>query len=97
MVYKEVQDMKIVKNAVAGTLESSDVYVEVHPGDKTQIVIESVVAAQFEEAIMQTAQQMLDKFGVTGVHVVLKDRGALDCTIRARLETALRRAAAKED
>jgi citrate lyase subunit gamma (acyl carrier protein) len=45
---------------------------------------------------MQTAQQMLDKFGVSDVHVILKDRGALDCTIRARLETALRRAAAGE-
>ena len=88
--------MKIVKNAFAGTLESSDVYVEVRPGDKTQVEIESVVAAQFGEVIMQTIQQMLDKFGVSGVHVVLKDRGALDCTIRARLEAALRRAAAGE-
>ena len=85
--------MKIVKNAFAGTLESSDVYVEVRPDDKTQIEIESVVAAQFGEVIRQTVQQILDTFGVTGVHVVLKDRGALDCTLRARLETALLRAA----
>jgi citrate lyase subunit gamma (acyl carrier protein) len=39
---------------------------------------------------------VLDKFEVTGAHVTLKDQGALDCTIRARVETALRRAA-KED
>ena len=88
--------MKIVKNAVAGTLESSDVYVELRTADKIQIELESVVAAQFADAIMQTTRQMLDKFGVTAAHVVLKDRGALDCTIRARLETALRRAAAGE-
>ena len=89
--------MKIVKHAFAGTLESSDVYVEVHPNDKTQIEIESVVTSQFREAIMQTIRQMLDTFGVTGAQVVLKDRGALDCTVRARLETALRRAAAAEE
>ena len=88
--------MKIVNHAFAGTLESSDVYVEVYPDDKPQIEVESVVAAQFGEAITQTAQQMLDTFGITGARVVLKDRGALDCTVRARLETALRRATARE-
>jgi len=88
--------MEIVKTAFAGTLESSDVHVEVRPDDKNRIEIESVVAAQFEESITQTVKQMLEKFGVTGVRVSLKDRGALDCTIRARLETALRRAAAGE-
>ena len=88
--------MKIVRHAFAGTLESSDVYVEVHPDNKTQIEVESVVASQFGEAIMETVQQMLDKFGVSGARVILKDRGALDCTVRARLETALYRAAAGE-
>ena len=84
--------MKIVNRAFAGTLESSDVYVEISPGDAVQIDIESVVAAQFEDSILQSAKQVLDGFGIKGVHVVLKDRGALDCTIRARLETAVRRA-----
>ena len=88
--------MKVEKPVFAGTLESSDVHVELRPGDKRQIEIESVVAAQFEESITQTVRQMLDRFGVSGVQVILKDRGALDCTIRARLETALRRAGAKE-
>jgi citrate lyase subunit gamma (acyl carrier protein) len=86
--------MKIEKSAVAGTLESSDVYVEVSPLDTTQIELESAVAAQFGDAIRQSAQQMLDTFGVTGARLLLKDRGALDCTIRARVETALRRAGA---
>jgi citrate lyase subunit gamma (acyl carrier protein) len=86
--------MKIEKSAVAGTLESSDVYVEVSPLDTTQIELESAVAAQFGDAIRQSAQQMLDTFGVTGARLLLKDQGALDCTIRARVETALRRAGA---
>ena len=86
--------MKIVKNAVAGTLESSDVYVEVSPFDTTRIELESAVSAQFGDAIRESAQQTLDALGVTGARVLLKDRGALDCTIRARVETALRRAGA---
>ncbi|MCL2381952.1 MAG: citrate lyase acyl carrier protein [Treponema sp.] len=85
--------MKIVKTAAAGTLESSDVYVEVRPGNAVSVEVESAVAAQFGQAITQTTRHMLDEFGVEGAHVFLKDRGALDCVIRARVETALRRAA----
>ena len=84
--------MKVEKTAVAGTLESSDVYVEVRPHDEVKIEIDSPVAAQFGQAIEQTVQQMLASFGITSANVILKDRGALDCTIRARVETALRRA-----
>ena len=88
----------IIKNhAVAGTLESSDVHIEVRPSSITTIEIESAVAAQFEDAIMSTVRQMLKTFDVQGAHVILKDRGALDCTIRARLETALRRAGTQKE
>ena len=84
--------MKIVNRAVAGTLESSDVYVEISPGGAVQIEIESPVSAQFGDSIMQSVREILDGFGIKGASVVLKDRGALDCTIRARVETAVRRA-----
>ena len=84
--------MKIVKRAFAGTLESSDVYVEIGPGDAVQVDIDSVVFSQFGDSIMRSVKQVLDGFGINGAHVVLKDRGALDCTIRARVETAVRRA-----
>jgi citrate lyase subunit gamma (acyl carrier protein) len=85
--------MKILKPAYAGTLESSDVRVNVTPGGAVEIEAESIVAAQFEDAIIQTVREVLNELGVTGARVVLKDQGALDCTIRARVETALRRAA----
>jgi citrate lyase subunit gamma (acyl carrier protein) len=87
-------EMKIIKTALAGTLESSDVYVEVVPRDTIHIEIESIVAAQFEQAISQAVRQTVQALGVTGAGIVLKDRGALDCVIRARVETALRRGAA---
>ena len=43
--------MNIKTNAVAGTLESSDVYVKVEPSDKLEISIESVVYNQFAQEI----------------------------------------------
>ena len=87
--------MKIVRSAMVGTLESSDVQVNINPCAKIQIEIESIVAAQFEDVILKTVQEVLDEFKVTEAHVILKDQGALDCTIRARVETAIFRA--KED
>ena len=47
--------MKIVKVASAGTLESSDAFVEVAPaGEGVSLEIDSVVYAQFGEAIRPT-------------------------------------------
>ena len=44
--------MEIKQIASAGTMESSDVYVEIEPGNgKLEISLESVVAQQFGEAI----------------------------------------------
>lgn len=85
--------MKIVKNAVAGTLESSDAYVQVSPNESgIEIVLESVVLTQFGDAIKASVMEVLAENGVTDAKVAVNDRGAIDCTIRARVETALKRA-----
>lgn len=86
--------MEIRKNAYAGTLESSDVFVEVSENPEgRQINIESVVIEQFGEDIKKAVSDTLDKFEVKNALVNLKDRGALESTIKARVETAIRRAA----
>jgi len=85
--------MKLMRQALAGSLESSDVQVNVAPSESTTIEIQSIVAAQFEDAILKTVEDVLKEFNVTAAAVRLEDRGALDCTIRARVETALLRAA----
>ena len=85
--------MKLMRQALAGSLESSDVQVNVAPSESTTIEIQSIVAAQFEDAILKTVEEVLKEFNVTAAAVRLEDRGALDCTIRARVETALLRAA----
>ena len=82
--------MKIVKYATAGTLESSDAYVEIEPGENgVTIQLESVVLEQFGEAIEQAARDVLKNLGVEQAQVRIADRGALECVIRARVETAV--------
>lgn len=86
--------MDICKEARAGTLESSDVLVLVAPSpDALRIDVQSVVEKQFGRAILALAQEVCAALGVAKGIVRLNDKGALDCTLRARLETALERAA----
>jgi len=75
--------------ASAGTMESSDAYVEIEPGTGLEIALESVVAQQFGDAIRQVVSEVLTENGVENAKVRVVDRGALECVIRARVETAL--------
>ena len=85
--------MDILKCASAGTLESSDVYVEIEPAqDYVDISIESVVKKQFGEKIKSAVMDVLQENGVKAATVRIVDRGALECVIRARVETAVMRA-----
>ena len=81
--------MEIMKNAVAGTMESSDVYVEIEPAKELSIQLESVVQDQFGEQICDVVKQVLLENGVENANVRVIDRGALECVIRARVETAV--------
>ena len=84
--------MKIVKSAVAGTMESSDVYVQIEPGtDGVQLQLESVVEQQFGDAIRAVVREVLQEQGVDSANVRIVDRGALECVLRARVETAIAR------
>ena len=84
--------MDIVKSASAGTMESSDVYVEIEPGcGGVQVELESVVKLQFGDAIEAAVRDVLAEQGVECANVRVVDRGALECVIRARVETAVLR------
>ncbi len=83
--------MEILKNASAGTMESSDAYVEIAPGSGLQIRLESVVAQQFGSAIEAVVREVLAEQNVENANVRVVDRGALECVIRARVETAVLR------
>ena len=80
--------------AIAGTVESSDLLVRVEPAqDGIELEIVSVVNDRFGHLIEAEVRGVLKALDVTNARVFVDDRGALDCVIRARVETALRRAA----
>ena len=85
--------MQIRKSAIAGTVESSDLMVRVEPGEgKLEVTIDSAVKERFGDLIRVSVEDVLKAFGVDDAKVFVDDRGALDCVIRARVETAVRRA-----
>lgn len=89
--------MKILTSATAGTTDASDLTVTVSlASGKREIVVDSIVAAQFYDAIVKTVNQVLDERKLEDVHVEIHDKGALDFAIRARLEAALEKAGGAE-
>lgn len=87
--------MKIKHAAVAGTLESSDVMVRIEPLEDTQEVsvqITSSVEKQFGDAIASIVQEMIAQHDIQGAQIIVDDKGALECVLRARLEALLARA-----
>ena len=84
--------MKIQKSAVAGTLESSDAQVTVEPGSNgIELSLSSSVMNQYGRQIRQTVLETLERLGVEYAAVTVVDKGALDCTIKARVECAVYR------
>lgn len=84
--------MIIRREAMAGTLESNDVQVRVGPAEGLYIDIDSIVFNQFGEQIRKAVLETLEDLGVSAGAVSLQDKGAIECTIKARVETAVRRA-----
>lgn len=84
--------MIIKKSAMAGTLESSDCQVTVTPGnDGIEIELESSVLRQYGRRIREVILETLERLEVTEARVSVVDKGALDCTIKARVECAVYR------
>ena len=62
----------IIKAATAGTMESSDVYVEIEPCEQgIEIQLESVVLGQFGEAIDSAVRDVLAEQGITNANYLL--------------------------
>lgn len=85
--------MDIKKQAVCGTIQSNDCFVRVTPGEgELTLHLESTVMAAFGKQIEKVVRETLNSLGVTSGQIFLEDKGALDFTIRARVETAVKRA-----
>ncbi len=80
--------------AQAGTFESSDIMILIEPVEKDsgrKIDISSTVMLQFEDDIKKTISDVLDELQIKDLHLIAKDKGALTQTIKARVETAIKR------
>ncbi len=86
--------MEIQKAAIAGTLESSDAQISVEPfAQGIELSIESSVMNQYGRQIKTAVLQTLERLGVKNGKIVVIDKGALECTLIARVEGAVFRSA----
>ena len=84
--------MEIKKAATAGTLESSDCMVTIEPNDEgVEFSLSSSVINQSGNQIRKVALETLKHLDVENVRITIVDKGALDCTIKARIEGAVYR------
>ncbi len=91
--------MEIVTVGAAGTMESSDIIVRIEPREEAgiELHLESAVMQQFGTQIKKVILETLEDLGVKNAVVNAVDKGALDCTIIARVSAAAYRAAKSED
>lgn len=86
--------MLVKKAAIAGTLESSDAQVTVEPIPAgLEVTIQSSVLNQYGRQIKAVTLQTLKELKVENARVDLIDKGALECTLKARIECAVYRSA----
>lgn len=90
--------MQLLHPGVAGTMESGDIYIELEPAETgVEIELDSTVGNQFGAQIRRVIASALANCGVQNATVRAVDKGALDCTIRARVTTAALRGAECDD
>ena len=88
----------IKKIGMAGTVESNDVMIMISPAQKNAgitLTLKSPVKKQYGKKIEAAVREVLTRREVQDVIVDINDRGALDCTIYARVDTAIDRAMAE--
>jgi citrate lyase subunit gamma (acyl carrier protein) len=86
--------------AQSGTFESSDVIFLIEPrpdNSGRKLEISSTVMQQFGDNFNRIVAEMLDQYDMTDVHLIAKDKGALEPTIKARLETAIKRSLGEQE
>ncbi len=91
--------MELVKTGIAGTFESGDITIEIDKRESGGITIDldSTVANQFGAQIREVIARAARDCGVENAHVRAVDKGALDCTVRARVTAAVYRGADRSD
>lgn len=89
-----MESFSIKKQAIAGTIESSDIQIIIdqNQGKGISITLNSSVEKQFGKRIREVIKETLNSFGIEDAKLVVEDKGALDCTIKARTIAVVHRA-----
>ncbi len=92
-------NFKIEKQAIAGTLESSDlqIIIDENEGRGIEIELKSSVANQYGRRIREVLTETLKSMGIKDAKLLVTDKGALDCTIIARTIAVVHRASGKTE
>lgn len=87
-----------IKEAMAGTLESGDILIQLSPAQDKGLTVnlDSTVGNRFGRQIRAVITDTLKDFGIEDAIIDATDKGALDCTIRARVTAAAVRATGKD-
>lgn len=98
LTLNKIEKIMDMKQAFAGTLESGDIMIKIEPSEKEglEINLDSTVAYQFGEQIKSVIKETLQGLNVNSAIITATDKGALDCTIRARVTAAVVRATGKD-
>lgn len=89
--------MELLHAAAAGTLESSDAQVTVEPAEGLALEVTSSVINQYGRQIRTVVLETLERLEVRNAKVNVIDKGALDCTLKARIEAAVFRSVDQMD
>jgi citrate lyase subunit gamma (acyl carrier protein) len=84
-------DPLTTETASAGTLESSDCLVTVILSGNA-IEYEGANCSIFGGRTKKIAREIMEKYSVENASIHIQDQGALEVTLRARIETAIARA-----
>ncbi|MGC9372774.1 MAG: citrate lyase acyl carrier protein [Thermovirgaceae bacterium] len=74
-----------------GTLESSDCLVTLSASEMFRLDYRGGNAGLFRDRTEALARELLDLYGLRAVAISIQDNGALEVTLRARVETAIER------
>lgn len=86
--------MILVRTGQAGTLESSDILITISPAESASGIVlklNSPVIKQYGCHIENVIKGVMHEQGIVHATIHANDRGALDCTIKARMLTAIAR------
>jgi len=86
---------RILREAKAGLDERGDVLVCLSPGELNsgvQIEIESTLMSLIVDQIRASVLEVVEGYGLSDLKLAIRDQGALDYALRARVQTAIERA-----